>query len=87
MEHCQWSSIKQKLWCKKWNFYSTEVLKSDLCDYNDAYVLVRGDITIVACNAATLVAFKNCAPFIKKVDGTKTDDAEGLVVAILMYNC
>ena len=26
--------------------YDTEVLKSNLCDYNDAYVLVRGDIAI-----------------------------------------
>ena len=25
--------------------YNTEVLKSNLCDYNDAYNLVRGDIT------------------------------------------
>ena len=23
--------------------YSTEVLKSNLCDYNDPYILVRGD--------------------------------------------
>ena len=28
--------------------YSTEVLKSNLCDFNDAYVLVSGSITIVA---------------------------------------
>ena len=26
--------------------YNTEVLKSNLCDYNDAYILVRGNITI-----------------------------------------
>ena len=26
--------------------YNTEVLISNLCDYNDAYILVRGDITI-----------------------------------------
>ena len=29
---------------------STEVLKSTLCDYNDAYILVRGDITIIGHN-------------------------------------
>ena len=28
--------------------YNTEVLKSNLCDYNDAYILVRGDITVTA---------------------------------------
>ena len=27
--------------------YSTEVLKYNLCDYNDAYLLVRGNITII----------------------------------------
>ena len=42
--------------------YSTEVLKSNLCDYNGAYILVRGDITIVGHNI-TQVAFKNCATF------------------------
>ena len=26
--------------------YKTEVLKSNLCDYNNAYILVRGDITV-----------------------------------------
>ena len=26
--------------------YNTEVLKFDLCDYDDAYILVRGDIDI-----------------------------------------
>ena len=44
--------------------YNTEILKSNLCDYNDAYILVRGDITVVAA-PATQVAFKNCAPITK----------------------
>ena len=33
--------------------YNTEVLKSNLCDYNNAYILVRDDITICrpqSCN-------------------------------------
>ena len=32
--------------------------------YRNAYILVRGDITVIAA-PATLVAFKNCAPFTK----------------------
>ena len=28
--------------------YNTEVLKSNLCDYNDAYILVRGNIVTTA---------------------------------------
>ena len=42
--------------------YSTEVVKSNLCDYNNAYILVRGDITVVAIRA-TQEPFKDCAPF------------------------
>ena len=37
--------------------YNTEVLKSNLCDYNDAYILVRGDITLIEYNGIQ-VAFK-----------------------------
>ena len=32
--------------------------------YRNAYILVRGDITVIAASA-TLVAFKNFAPFTK----------------------
>ena len=39
--------------------YNTEVLKSNPRDYNDAYILIRGDITIGGRNIATEVAFKN----------------------------
>ena len=28
--------------------YQTEVLKSNLCDYNDAYIIVTGGITVVS---------------------------------------
>ena len=43
-------------------FYNTEVLKSNLCDCKDIYILVRGDITVTAA-PETQVSFKNCAPF------------------------
>ena len=68
--------------------YNTEVLKSNLCDYNNAYILVRGDITVKAA-PATQVAFKNCAPFTKcitKIDGTTIDDAKDLDLVMPMYN-
>ena len=63
--------------------------KSIFCGYNDAYILVRGNITTIGCNLLTEVAFKNCAPFIKciiKIDGTTTDDPEDLDLVMLMYN-
>ena len=57
--------------------FNTEVLKSNLCDYNDAYILVRGDITISGSNIANEIAFKNCEPFTKciaKIDETIIGD-------------
>ena len=39
--------------------YNTEVLKSNLCDRNNACILVRGDITVVG-DDLTQLAFKNC---------------------------
>ena len=67
----------------------SKVLKFSLCDYNDAYILVRGDITIRGCNAATQVTLKNCTPFIKfitKIDGAIIDDAGDLDLVMPMYN-
>ena len=63
--------------------YNTEILKSNLCDYNDAYILVRSDITVTAA-PVTHVAFQICAPFTKcitKIDERTTDDAEDLVLS------
>ena len=68
--------------------FNTEVLKSNLCDYNNAYILVRGDITIIG-HQTTPEPFKNCGPFTKcstKIDGTTIDDAEDLDLAMPVYN-
>ena len=68
--------------------YNTKILKSNLCDYNDTCIIVRGDITVVVANA-TQVRFKNCAPFTKcitKIDETTIDDAEDLDLVMPMYN-
>ena len=45
--------------------FETKVIKSNLCDYSDAYILVTGDITATGGDANTKVAFKNCVPFTK----------------------
>ena len=68
--------------------YNTEILKSNICDYNDAHISVRGNISIIG-HQVTQVAFKNCAQFIKyitKIDGTTIDDAEDLVLVMLIYS-
>ena len=65
-----------------------KVLKYDIFDYNNAYILVRGNVTIIG-HPASQVAFKNCAPFTKyitKIDGTTIDDAEDLDLVMSMYN-
>ena len=68
--------------------YHTDVLRSNICDYNDADILVRRDITIIG-HQVTQVAFKNCAPFTKcitKIDGTTIDNAEDLDLVMPMHN-
>ena len=70
--------------------YHAEVLKSNLCDYSDAYILVRVDITVTAA-PATQVAFRNCAWVTKcititKIDGATKDGAEDLDLVMSMYN-
>ena len=68
--------------------YNTEVLKSNLCDYNDAYILVRGNVTVETSPSAQ-VAFKICAPFTKcitKIAETIIDHAEDLDLVIPIYN-
>ena len=69
--------------------YDTRVLKPNLCDYTEAYILVDG--TIRAANAvnATRLALKNCAPFTKcnlEINDEHVDTAENLNIAMLMYN-
>ena len=65
---------------------NTEILKYNLFDYNDAYILARGDITVIAA-PQTQVPFKDCAPFTKcatKIDGTTKGYAENLDLVISM---
>ena len=67
--------------------YNTEVLKFNLCDYNDAFIFIRGNIVTTAHNIPIQVAFKNCVPFIKcitKTDGTRIDNAEDLDLVMQM---
>ena len=65
-----------------------EVLKSNVCDYNDTYILVKGDITVTTTSTAQ-VSFKHCAPFTKniiKLDRKTIDNAEDLDLVMPMYN-
>ena len=77
----------------------TKSIESSLCDYSDAYTLVPGNIDVkrrnaadtdgIANDAATQVAFKNCAPFKvcrTKINDTFVDEVNFINIAMLMYN-
>ena len=68
--------------------FESEAIKSSLCDYSGAFILVTGNITVAADNNAD-VAFKNCAPFsscITKIDDAFVDEANHIYIAMPMYN-
>ena len=66
------------------------MLRSSLCDYSDAYVLVKGKITITGAgdDAAAKqaderdVAFKNC---ISEINNTQIDNVKVIDIVMPMY--
>ena len=73
------------------------MLRSSLCDYSDAYIIVKGKISVnnnagagaVANNTNEKVKFKNCAPFtncINKINNTQIDNTEYVDIVMSMYN-
>ena len=76
------------------------MLRSDLCDYVDAYILVNGTITVAANgdnnNANNIrdkrnrpLILKHNAPFVScitKINGELIEDAEDLDIVVPMYN-
>ena len=77
--------------------FKTSMLRSSLCDYSDAYILVKGNISVnnnagagaAANNTNKKVIFKNCAPFtncISKINNTQIDNAEYIDIVMPMYN-
>ena len=77
--------------------FKTSMLRSSLCDYSDAYILVKGNISVnktAADDAATnninkKVIFKNFAPFtdcISKINNTQVDNTKDIDIVMPMYN-
>ena len=75
------------------------MLRSNLCDYADSYILVKGTKTITGSgdNARERpadernkeVTFKNCAPFTKcisRINNTDIDNAHNIDIVMSMYN-
>ena len=70
----------------------TSMLRSDLFDYSDAYIVLKATIIVVRPDNAKrnkATAFENNAPFINctsKMNGVKIDNAKDLYVVMPMYN-
>ena len=69
------------------------MLRSDLCDYSDAYIIVEGTISVIGINAVNRrnkkLTFKNNAPVrscISKINNTFVDNAEDLDIVMPIYN-
>ena len=79
--------------------FKTTMLKSNVRYYSDAYILVKGKITITGAGVDAAarqaderdkgVAFKNCAPFtncISKINNTQIDNAKDIDIVMPVYN-
>ena len=73
------------------------MLRSDLCNYSDAYIVVKVDITLAKTNGKRIIeirnirflAFKNNASFtncISKINNVLIDNVEDLDIVMPMYN-
>ena len=72
--------------------FKTSMLRSDLCDFSDSYIVVKGKITVANQDNNAYdkkLALKNNAPFLScmsKINNTLIDNAEDLDIAMPMYN-
>ena len=76
--------------------FNTTMLKSSLCDQSDAYIHVKGTVTVnktgttaAPNNRNKKVILKNCAPFtscISEINNTQIDNAKDIDIVMPMYN-
>ena len=76
--------------------FKTSKVRSDLCDFSDVYIVIKGDITLTKTDGRGLIdirnrflAFKNNAPItncISKINNVLIDNVEYLDVVMPMYN-
>ena len=80
--------------------FKTPMLRSNLCDYSDAYILVKGTMTVTALGANNgannirdkknrSLILKNNAPFVScitRINGELIEDADDLDIVMPMYN-
>ena len=76
--------------------FKTSMLMSSSCDHTEAYIFIKGTITVSDTGTGTTpnngnkkVIFKNCAPFskcISEINNTEIDLAKEIDVLLSMYN-
>ena len=72
--------------------FKTSMLRSNLCDYSDVYIVVKGTITITDPNNDAYdkeFTLKNNAPFVScilRINNTLIDNSEDLDIVMPMYN-
>ena len=79
--------------------FKTTMLRSNLCDYADSYILVKGTVTVTGVGndddarqrdeRNKGVTFKNCTPFTKcisRINNTGIDKTQDIDIVMPMYN-
>ena len=69
--------------------FETKVMKPNLYDYSDEYILVRVDVKVPDVPANTNVAFKNCSLFtrcVTHINDEHVETAENLDIIMPIYN-
>ena len=68
--------------------FKTSMLKSNFCDYSDAYILVKGTMSVANTGGGEIIfkiraAVTDC---IRKINNTQIDNVKGIDAAMPMYN-
>ena len=94
--HDKLRDVKDRYKLNKPIRFKTSILRSDLCDFSDAHIVVKGNITLTKAANRNFIdlrnrflAFKNNTPFtncISKINNVLIDNAEDLDIVMPMYN-
>ena len=72
--------------------FRTSMLRSDLCDFSDAYIVVKGEVAVAGgSNASKKIDLQHLKAMLYllvalKINNTLIDNAEDLNIAMPMYN-
>ena len=90
--HDQSGSADDRYKLNKQIRFKTSMLRSDLCDYSDVHIVVKGTITVTDPDNDAYdkkLTLKNNAPFvscISKINKTLIDNAADIDIVMPMYN-